>query len=138
MRSFRIGRLLVAAMLVAAVCLPAGGASAAPATESAVNIHIAYTSLGSGGGGIFQATPPLCAGGTDAFEFPSETLTCADGSGTFTIRYAGAPDERNRFTSWHFVGGTGAYAGIKGGGDVVSNTCPPAPCDVYLAGTVRL
>jgi hypothetical protein len=90
------------------------------------------------GGGIFQATPPLCAGGTDTFEFPSETLTCADGSGTFTIRYVGAPDERNRFTSWHFVGGTGAYAGIKGGGDVVSNTCPPAPCDVYLAGTVRL
>jgi hypothetical protein len=139
MRSNYLVSLIVTAALAVAISLPPGGALAAPAGGSPVDIHLtSYTEAGPPSG-AFTATAPLCATGTFTAEsnlWTKLTLTCADGTGTFVISQNGSATP----LKWRFTGGTGVYAGIKGDGVVVSRGCTPgtAICDAYLSGTVSL
>ena len=87
--------------------------------------------------GTFTATAPLCPSGTfvDQFVaaggFPSghahavtvrKTFTCADGSGTFTVLFhpqltQATPSGCEEAGPFAVVGGTGAYAKLRGHGD---------------------
>jgi hypothetical protein len=63
----------------------------------------------------------------------TKTLVCTDGSGTFTIRVHaatvfGSPTDQG---GWSVVGGTGDYAGLRGGGNLVGTYVPNGIIDVY-------
>ena len=67
-----------------------------------------------------------------------KTFTCADGSGTFTANVQaqlifGAPTDS--FT-WNIVGGTGAYANLRGSGNGVGDELP-TEIDDHFAGAVH-
>jgi hypothetical protein len=62
-----------------------------------------------------------------------KTLTCDDGSGTLTIHvdaatHGGSPQDQG---GWSVVGGTGAWSGAHGGGDLVGVYVPNGIIDHY-------
>ena len=68
-----------------------------------------------------------------------KVLTCDDNSGTFNITYDastvfGAPTDNG---GWHIYAGTGAYAGISGGGNLVGTYNDDGIVDSYT-GRVQL
>ncbi len=122
-----------AATSVAACLLVLGGAGSAFAAAPSVSIEV----TGIAGVETFTTTGGvLCDEGTSANSFEKfggsghsaagtfhgyKTLTCSDGSGTFTITYDaatvwGSPQDQG---GWHIVSGTGDYANCKGGGNSV-------------------
>jgi len=139
MRATRIGLVLA----LGAMLLVAAPASAAP-----VKSTITVTS-------IFGAPEPftttggvLCESGTATTDFDhfgggpragtfhlTKTLTCDDGSGTFTILVQakvifGAPTDSG---GWAVIGGTGDYENLHGGGSLVGTYFfdPDGITDVY-------
>ncbi len=134
----RVGRLALVAAAVLAFAAPVQAAGAVPTTitivaESPIELFTAT-------GGV------ICPEGTAvSFDFHFgggwragsfhllKTLTCADGSGTVTIRVNaatvfGSPTDQG---GWSIVGGTGAYASLAGGGSLVGTYTATGIIDLY-------
>jgi hypothetical protein len=74
-----------------------------------------------------------------------KTFTCADGSGTFTLRLQAQvkPCDANTWGVWSVAGGTGDYEGLQGTGTLVGTYFPGDACtadgiDDHLTGVLRL
>lgn len=68
-----------------------------------------------------------------------KTLTCEDGTGTFRITFnagtvSGSPQDQG---GWRVFDGTGAYAGISGGGNLVGTGYPGGIIDLYTGNVQR-
>jgi hypothetical protein len=125
MRVRRIGSLLAASMLVLALA-PAASAAASPVE---IQIHVDFED-----GETFTASGFCDAGEAVTYNFMQaafrgrattyhlyKDLICEDGSGILTIRVEasavfGFP---GTIGGWNVVGGTGDYAGLRGGGSIV-------------------
>jgi hypothetical protein len=133
MKKFMVVGVAIAALVGV---LPLANAGATPAPTTAVTIQLVYPD------NTFTATGlGTCTSGTTADSGNGggtrTTLTCADTSGSFAIHFSqygkGAIPGK-----WAVVqnSGTGAYAGISGGGPVVDDNCGSGPCVANLAGEV--
>jgi len=71
-------------------------------------------------------------GGAIVFHL-SKTFTCADGSGSLTIKLDAAfvPMRDGTVGSWRAVDGTGAYADARGGGQITGQGTPTGIIDTY-------
>ena len=103
--------------------------------------------------GTFVASAPLCPSGTFVDEFEAagggqspqftallhKTLTCDDGSGTFTIQFhAHFPREAvGGSTPWVVLRGTGAYATLHGTGSLAFVSTGPTTGVETLTGEVH-
>jgi hypothetical protein len=122
-------RLALLGAVVAAVALPT---AAVATTPTPITITVLADFSGSVPQGTFTATAPLCSRGT----FVSEPIaggggpvasaftglqhfSCDDASGTFTIQFHPQvhPPDFIDHGPWAALGGTGAYDGLRGGGD---------------------
>jgi hypothetical protein len=137
----RIGLVGVAGALV---FLLVGVGTATAATK----VTITVTGLSSGE--TFTTTGGvLCASGDATTDFDhfgggwkagsfhlTKTLECPDGTLTINVDAAtvfGSPTDQG---GWSVVGGTGAYAGLRGGGDLVGTYIPDGIIDLYT-GVLR-
>ena len=138
-RMRRIATLALGGVLLIALAAPVQAAGAAPTTIRLEAVDTTET---------FTTTGPLCASGTaESFDFHfggsddshagsfhlKKTLTCDDGSGSFTIRVNaatvfGSPTDQG---GWSVEGGTGAYAGLHGGGSLVGTYTDTGIIDMY-------
>jgi hypothetical protein len=123
----------------ALVCLALAVAPAAYAQDPTIVTDITFPEEGEPFG-TFAATAPLCPSGTFVDQFVGgggafrsghvfyhastvrKTFTCADGSGTFTILFhpqfsPATPEGCFEAGPFAVVGGTGAYAKLRGHGD---------------------
>jgi hypothetical protein len=123
----------------ALACIALAVAPASYAQDPTIVTDITFPEEGAPFG-TFTATAPLCpagtfvdedAGGGGAFRSGHvfyhafavrKTLTCADGSGTFTILFhpqfsPATPASCEEAGPFAVVGGTGAYAQLRGHGD---------------------
>ncbi len=127
---------LVASLALAAV--PASAAGGAP-------VRIVLDVNFADGTETFAATGAFCPAGT-AVSTParatgrgatvfhlSKTFTCTDGSGTLTIDLDAAfvGVRGGTVGSWRAVAGTGAYAGVRGGGQITGQGTPTGILDTY-------
>ena len=137
------------------LCLAAVPATAARDAE-VITIEI---DLDTGVETFTTDSPLLCASGVAITDFEraagfmgpagsfhlTKTLICDDGSGMFTIRV----DAATNFVAgdgttggWSVVpgSGSGAYAGLKGGGSIVGSNSDQAPVDLidHYYGSLRL
>ena len=121
-------------VLVALAALMLAAAPAASAQEATITTNIIFPEEGAPFG-TFTATEPLCPSGTFVDEFVAggrgelvsvatirKTLTCDDGSGTFTILFhpqftPATPESCGQAGPFAVVGGTGDYARLSGHGD---------------------
>ena len=144
MRIIAIRALGTAILVAAAAVAPA---AAAGSVQIVVDVNTVS------GTEAFSATGGFCPAGTavshdfrstgrgenHAFTFHLEkTLTCADGSGTLTIRINaavtdGAPTDQG---GWSVASGTGAWAHASGGGNLVGTYVPTGIVDRYI-GVLR-
>jgi len=131
--------------VVAALALAAAPASAAGgAVRITLDVNLAT------GVEEFTATGAFCPAG-EAASFDTwvtgrganvfhltKVFTCSDGTGTLEIRldapFIGALDGTTG--GWRVIGGTGDYAGAKGGGHIAGVGNPTGIVDTY-AGVVR-
>ena len=135
---------IAAVMALATMLLAAAPASAAPVVST-----ITVSSFFPDPVEPFTTTGGvLCDSGTALTDFDhfgggpragpfhlTKTLTCDDGSGTFTIRVEakvifGAPTDNG---GWAVMGGTGDYENLHGGGSIVGTYVfdPDGIIDVY-------
>jgi len=144
-----IRSLLITGLLIGA--LP-GATVAAAAVDATIDVHSAFADPA----GSFTAdSPVLCPEGTthdetrvvgsdQVLNFKNvKTFTCADGSGTFTLRINAQvmPCSSTDRGAWSVIGGTGAYEGLRGAGDLVGTYFPNDACDAegiddHLTGTL--
>ena len=124
MRVHRIGSLLVASLLVLALA-PAASAASSPVE---IDIHIDFAT-----GETFTASGFCDAGEAVSYNFKQagrgrattfhlfKDLICDDGSGILTIRIDASSvfGFGGTIGGWNVVGGTDAYAGLRGGGSIV-------------------
>jgi hypothetical protein len=121
-------------VLVALAALMVTAAPAAYAQEATITTDIIFPEEGAPFG-TFTATEPLCPSGTFVDEFVGggggelvgagtvrKTLTCDDGSGTFTILFhpqttPATPPACGAAGPFAVVGGTGDYTRLSGHGD---------------------
>ena len=125
-------------VLVALAALMLAAAPAAHAQETTITTAITFPEEGEPFG-TFTATEPLCPSGTFVDEFVGgggdfrsgrfysaftirKTLTCDDGSGTFTIQFhpqfnPTTPESCDQAGPFAVIGGTGDYATLSGHGD---------------------
>jgi hypothetical protein len=121
-RTFTV--ILVAGALTVAVAIPAS------ATPRTITLHLDGTHPPDKDAhqGTFVAPPPLCSSGTwQGNGQNSRVFTCADDSGTFTASFSGELEHTAGASGpWSIVGGTGAYATLRGAGigHVDSSTGP--------------
>ena len=124
----------VFAVLVALGCLALAAAPSAQAQAPTIVTDITFPEEGEPFG-TFTASEPLCPSGTFVDEFVGggggvsygagtvrKMFTCADGSGTFTILFhpqstPATPPGCLNAGPFAVVGGTGAYAHLRGTGD---------------------
>jgi hypothetical protein len=132
-------RRRTALLFAALVCLVLAVAPAGYAQDPTIVTDITFPEEGAPFG-TFEATAPLCPAGTfvdqdvgggGAFRSGHvfyhaftvrKTFTCADGSGTFTILFhpqfsPATPEGCEEAGPFAVVGGTGAYAQLRGHGD---------------------
>ena len=128
------------ALIVAFAGLTVATAPTASAQEPTIVTSIIFPGGGEEPFGTFTASDPLCPSGTFVDEqvggggaFNSgrvfyhsftvrKTFTCADASGTFTILFhpqftPATPPDCEEAGPFAVVGGTGAYAQLRGSGD---------------------
>ena len=136
-------KLMVLAVAVAALVgvMPLANAGATPSGGSPVTITIAFSG-GSPVSGTFTATGAFCVSGTATESgangtFRLTTLTCGDSSGSIALHFAQYGNDGTPAV-WQVRKneGTGAYAGMSGGGAVTLDNCGTFPCDVDLTGTL--
>jgi hypothetical protein len=131
-------RLRLVLVLAALACSAGVGVQAAYSQEPAIVTNITFPEEGEPFG-TFTASEPLCPSGTFVDEFVGgggafrsgvfyhgqtvrKMLTCADGSGTFTILFhpnfsPATPSGCEEAGPFAVVGGTDAYAGLRGHGE---------------------
>jgi hypothetical protein len=106
-----MSRFMLLAVLAAAILAASTTARVASGAPSAVTIVETTTQRNPTTQGTFTATGPLCPGGTFTTKESAVTvfdkLTCADGSGSFTL---------NAANNWKVDSGTGRYAKLWGQG----------------------
>lgn len=139
-------RVALAALLSVLVAAPVAAAGATPTTIELTGINGVETFTTTGG--------LLCPDGTSENTFEKfggsfasragtfhgyKTLTCTDGTGTFSITYdaatvSGSPQDQG---GWKVIGGTGDYAGLRGGGNLVGTYIENGIIDLYT-GRVSL
>ena len=115
---------MLAAFLLVLALAPAASAASSPVE---IDIHIDFAT-----GETFTAS--FCESGeAETYNFKQvgrgrattfhlfKDLICDDGSGILTIRVDASVGLRLRGTKggWNVVGGTGAFAGVRGGGSIV-------------------
>jgi hypothetical protein len=145
-----MGRILIRVALAGLLSvLVAAPAAAAGATNTTIEI------TGIAGVETFTTTGGLlCPDGTSENFFENfggspfshagtfhgyKTLTCNDGSGTFSITYDagtvwGSPQDQG---GWKVIGGTDDYASLQGGGNLVGTYTDDGIIDLYT-GRVSL
>jgi hypothetical protein len=106
-----MSRLMLLAVVAAAILAATTTARVAAGASSAVTIVETTTQRVPTVQGTFTATGPLCPGGTftnkESAVTVFTTLTCTDGSGTFTLAAA---------NNWRVDSGTSRYAKLWGQG----------------------
>lgn len=132
--------------LVASLALAVAPVAAAGAAPVRIVLDVNFDT----GSESFTATGAFCpsgsatssdttvtGGGATVFHV-SKTFTCADGSGSLTINLDAAfvGVRGGTVGSWRAIGGTGAYAGSRGGGQIVGQGTPTGILDTY-AGMLR-
>jgi hypothetical protein len=142
---------VLSGLLVGAV--PAA-ASAAAASAATIEVHSSFSEVN----GTFTAdSPVLCDSGTtsDVTRVVGQgatlsihnlkSFTCADGSGTFTLRIQATvqPCDATDRGAWSVAGGTGDYEQLRGAGTLVGTYVPNNACDAegiddLLTGTLVL
>lgn len=136
---------LAGGLLLLASSVPGGAA----ATRTSITIDVnpdAGTELFTTTGGA------LCPNGSASTDFRmqggswragtfhlSKLLVCDDGSGTFTIdvnaaTVFGSPTDQG---GWSAIGGTGDYAGLHGGGNLVGTYVDTGIIDQYTGVVTR-
>ena len=142
---------LAALVALSLSAMPVGAVTSAEAT---IDVHSTFT----GAGGTFTADSALlCDSGTTsdvtniagngrAITFHNlKTFTCADSSGTFTLRLQAQvkPCDANTRGVWSVADGTGDYDRLQGTGTLVGTYFPTDACsaegiDDHLTGVLRL
>ncbi|HVA87737.1 MAG TPA: hypothetical protein VNF73_15640 [Candidatus Saccharimonadales bacterium] len=133
-----ITRLLISGALLA---IAAGPVQASGATPSTIRIEVVGSTetFSTTGGTLCPSGTAVSfnfhfAGGNRAGSFHlDKTLTCDDGSGSFTIHVDaatvfGSPTDQG---GWSVAGGTGAYASLAGGGNLVGTYTEAGINDLY-------
>ena len=143
--------LVLSCLLLGA--LPAA-ASAEAASAATIKAHSAFSVVN----GTFTAdSQVLCDSGTtsDVTRVVGQgatlsihnlkTFTCADGSGTFTLRIQATvqPCDATDRGAWSVAGGTGDYERLRGAGTLLGTYFPNNACDAegiddVLTGTLVL
>ena len=144
--------LLATLVALLATAVPAAAITTAEAT---IDVHSTFSETG---GGTFTADNALLcesgatsdvtiiAGNGRTITFHNlKTFTCADGSGTFTLRLQAQvkPCDANTRGVWSVADGTGEYDGLHGNGKLVGTYYPDDACsaegiDDHLTGVLRL
>lgn len=148
--SSRHSRLIGISTILTGLLLATGVATAAAAGQTVITLN----SLSSGE--TFTATGGVvCPSGTATTDFRkfggsvtgagaagsfhlTKTLVCTDGSGSFTIEVDaatvfGSPGDQG---GWGVLSGTGAYATLSGGGNLVGTYVTDGIIDTYT-GSLR-
>ncbi len=124
-----MSRFMVLAVVVAAILAATTTARVAAGAPSGVTIVETTTQRAPTVQGTFTATGPLCPAGTfvnkESAVTVFTTLTCADGSGTFTLA---APQ------AWKVDSGTGRYAKLWGEGTLTLAELPDGNVVETLTG----
>ena len=142
MRIIRLGSTI--GVLLALLVAPIASAAAPPTTVLTIDIVFDVSEVFTATGDVIcesgtAVTDPVFAAGfgrmgRGAATFHLiKTLTCDDDSGTFQIRVnAGAsPNATGTVGGFAVVGGTGDYAGLRGGGHLVGTFTADGIIDVY-------
>jgi hypothetical protein len=125
-------------------------AAATPGTPVSITVVVDFSDPPQG---TFTATSPLCASGTLVSEpigggggsvafavVGRQHFSCDDGSGTFTILFhpQNHPPDFATGGPWSGLGGTGAYAGLRGHGDFsLVGFIPPSGAVATYVGVVH-
>jgi hypothetical protein len=130
-------RAVAAAVILLAIVAPTTLA-ASGSTTITLNSFATETFTATGGvvcpSGTATTDFHKFGGGPVAGSFHlTKTLVCSDGSGSFTIvvnaaTVFGSPDDQG---GWAVLSGTGAYATLHGGGNVVGTYVADGIIDVY-------
>ncbi len=138
-------RFRVVASVAVALLLVAGPASVLGATKTTITLNGFAVETFTTTGGV------LCPSGTATTDFHhfagggaagsfhlTKTLTCTDGSGSFTIEVNaattfGSPTDQG---GWAVLSGTDGYSTLSGGGKLVGTYVEGGIIDVY-SGSVR-
>jgi hypothetical protein len=130
-------RAVAAAVILLAIVAPTTLA-ASGSTTITLNSFATETFTATGGvvcpSGTATTDFHKFGGGPVAGSFHlTKTLVCTDGSGSFTIvvnaaTVFGSPDDQG---GWAVLSGTGAYATLHGGGNVVGTYVADGIIDVY-------
>jgi hypothetical protein len=128
----------VAAAVVLLVIVAPAALAASGSTTITLNSFASETFTATGGvvcpSGTATTDFHKFGGGPVAGSFHlTKTLVCTDGSGSFTIvvnaaTVFGSPGDQG---GWAVLSGTGAYATLHGGGNVVGTYVPDGIIDVY-------
>ncbi len=139
---------------LAALLLSAMPVAAVTTADATIDVHSSF----SAPGGTFTADSALlCDSGTTtdetiiagngrAITFHNlKTFTCADGSGTFTLRLNAQvkPCSSTTWGTWSVASGTGDYENLRGTGSLIGTYVPADACsaegiDDHLTGVLRL
>ncbi len=133
-------RPLAAALVAASLLAP--GATAATKGEITLTVgafggpetFVASDGFFCPSGTAFSSNFRFAGGGRAGTFHLDKTFTCDDDSGTLTIHLNaatanGSPQDQG---GWKVVGGTGAYAGTKGGGNLVGDYVDGGVIDHYM------
>lgn len=142
MRVLRLGSTI--GLLATLLLAPAASAAPAPATTIRIDIVFGVSEDFTTTGGVLcesgtAVTDPVFAAGFGRMGRGAgtfhliKTLTCEDGSGTFQIlvNAGSAPGSSGTIGGFAVVGGTGDYAGLRGGGSLVGTYTDDGIIDVY-------
>ncbi len=140
MRAPRLG--LTVGMLAALLLAPSASAAAPPTTTIRIDVVFDVSEDFTTTGGVLcpsgtAVTDPVFAAGFGAKGRGAatfhliKTLTCDDGSGTFQIKVDVGPTPTGTIGGFAVVGGTGDYAGLRGGGSLVGTATNGGIIDVY-------
>lgn len=150
--------LLTAATMVAFVLMPAAPAVAAPPLAVEITVQETIPVTIPGGGGPFVATGPavdagaMCpTGSTINTALTSrgsgshvnlkveKVFTCDDLSGDFVVKMRVKLDTVTGFTTarWNVMGGSGAYATLRGSGSLVGTPTVPGMIEDVYTGKLK-
>lgn len=144
MRTFIIRTTAIALLIGAALASPVAAASRVQIvidvnTGTGMETFVATGGFCPSGSAVSHDFRSTGHGQNHAFTFHLEkTLTCADGSGTLTIRIDAATTEgaSGDQGGWSVVSGTGSWTAAAGGGNLVGTYVPTGIIDRYT-GEIR-
>ena len=140
MRTARLG--LAIGLLGALLVAPTASAAAPPTTTIQIDIVFDVSEDFTTTGGVLcpsgsALTDPIFAAGFGRMGRGNgtfhliKTLTCDDGTGTFQIKVNAGQTPTGTIGGFSVVGGTGAYAGLNGGGSLVGTATDVGLTDLY-------